>query len=86
MDLYAQERLDSHIVDAWMWAAYAYKEAGKLWEALRWTYRAEEGVLVHEGPRNEGSVRMGNLIEELGLELGLEEAEEVEGVEGQTSV
>lgn len=76
VDLYEQERLDSHIVDAWMWAAVAYKEAEKLWESLKWTYRAEEGVLIHEGPRNEGSIRMANLLEELSLGVGLEEAEE----------
>ena len=64
-----------------MWAAVSLQKAGRKWEALRWAYRSEEGVMIHEGPRNGGGVRMGNLVWDLGVGLGLEE-DWVEGGDG----
>ncbi|CAG8961367.1 hypothetical protein HYFRA_00013828 [Hymenoscyphus fraxineus] len=81
VDLYEQERLVSHIVDAWMWAAQTHKEAGNSWESLRWTYRSEEGSLIHEGPRNEAATRMGNLVQKISEEVGVDLGYLVEGDE-----
>ncbi|KAG9228295.1 hypothetical protein BJ875DRAFT_527639 [Amylocarpus encephaloides] len=73
VDLYEQERLYSHVADAWMWVALLYQKAGKKWEALKWTYRSEEGILIHEGPGNHGPTRMSNMIFDLSVQLGLED-------------
>ncbi|RDL40775.1 uncharacterized protein BP5553_00754 [Venustampulla echinocandica] len=73
VSMYEQERLYAHISDVWVWAAKAYKKAGKKWEALRWAYQAEEGVLLYDGPRNPDLERMGDIIYEMSIELGLEE-------------
>ncbi|KAF4634143.1 hypothetical protein G7Y89_g3970 [Cudoniella acicularis] len=72
VSLYEQERLYAHIADAYVYAAKAYKRAGRAWEALRWAYKAEEAALVYDGPRHGAVRRMENLIEELHEELGLE--------------
>lgn len=79
IDLYEQERLDSHIVDAWMWAAVVNKQVGRAWEAMKWIYRSQEGILIHEGPRNEGSERMANMVEEVGESLGLNNLDDGSG-------
>lgn len=80
MSLYEQERLYAHIADAYVYAARAYKRAGKLWDALRLGYKAEEAALIYDGPRHLAVSTMEALIEEVEEELKLvvdeEEGEE----------
>ncbi|KAH8665024.1 hypothetical protein BGZ60DRAFT_432276 [Tricladium varicosporioides] len=71
MSLYEQERLYAHIADAYVYAARAYKRAGKLWDALRLGYKAEEAALIYDGPRHIAVSTMEGLIEEVEEELKL---------------
>jgi hypothetical protein len=72
-DLMEQERLYSHIVEAWTWLAVTNKRAGKKWEALKWAHKAQEGALIQEGPASEQMRIMENMIYELAESVGLED-------------